>query len=136
MNPESSGCGFAVPVGSMLIIRKTLPTRWRTHACCPMPDKSSKEFSQPREGWEIAVFREATMFTVVAFLGRPKAGPPAYDRQEFRPDQFHEALQAFKAPTKTGRPRLLYAVTAEGRQVCLDKADHDRWLAIWKGYQQ
>lgn len=98
--------------------------------------KSSKDFSQGRDEWEMAVFREASMFTVVHHLGRKVGGPPEFERWEFKPDEFPVAVQASTEPTSNGKPRLLYAVTAEGRQSCLDKADHEKWLNIWRGMQK
>lgn len=94
---------------------------------------SSRDFAQSQDEWELAVFRDATHFTVVAHLGRCNGGPPAFDRQEFPADRLPAAIEAAKAPTKNGKPRLLYAVTAEGRQIVLDRADHEAWLALWKG---
>jgi len=41
-----------------------------------------------------------------------------------------EAVAASRVPTANGKPRLLYAVTASGRQIVLDRADHERWLAL------
>lgn len=93
---------------------------------------TSKDFSLDREAWEVAVFRDAIQFTVVYLKHRVRGKAPEYDREEFPADQYPKAMLAAKQPTPSGRPRLLYAVTEEGRQIVLGSADQGRWLEIWR----
>lgn len=94
--------------------------------------RDSTNFSQQREDWELAVFRDATHYTVVHHTGKTENGGPAWDRQEFPIDEFPAAVEAANLPTTNGKPRLLYAVTDVGRQICLDRADREVWLTRWK----
>jgi hypothetical protein len=90
---------------------------------------TSADFTQTLDAWERSVFMEATHFTVALFRGRGR-----YDHQEYK--DFNEALTAVEQPSNNGRPRLLYAVTREGRSVCLDRADRPAWLELWQTKQE
>jgi hypothetical protein len=90
---------------------------------------TSFDFSQSREAWEHAVFREASHFVVLTHAGRDGGFRPKWQRQEFQRSQLEQAIEAANAPTASGRGRLLYAITREGRQIILSKADHPKWLA-------
>jgi hypothetical protein len=90
--------------------------------------KSSLDFSQSAADWELAVFNERVGFTVSHHIGRTAGGSPRWAHEDFPPDQLREAIAACSKPTSNGKPRLLYCITAEGRQIVLDKANHGLWL--------
>lgn len=79
----------------------------------------------------MAVFRDAVGFTVCYHSRQPRQDPD-YHRQDFKLSEFPKALKAAQLPTPNGKGRLLYAITAAGRQLCLDRAERDNWLKLWK----
>jgi hypothetical protein len=74
--------------------------------------------------WEREIAAHAALFTVVRFLGRGKR-----ERHEYRPDQFAEAL-AHARQKVVGQPFAIYAVSAEGRSVCLERSKDDLWVEL------
>lgn len=79
----------------------------------------------------MAVFRDAVEFTV-CYHSRKKGCNPDYNVQRFGIDKLPEAIKACEGFAPNGKEKLLYAVTREGRQLCLDKADHTKWFEIWQ----
>lgn len=79
--------------------------------------------------WEEAVFRHAAYFTVIK-KNRPAGAPTLkgvrFWRKEFK--TFPEAVAE-----AGGTPQVLvYAITAEGRAVCLPPKEWDKYRKIWE----
>lgn len=73
------------------------------------------------EQWEDAVFLRAVEFTVFRKVGRFKR-----DRKHFS-DYCAAVIEAWNDPTA-----LVYAVTENGRQVCLVPKRWAHYLLLWK----
>jgi hypothetical protein len=93
-----------------------------------MAQSSSLDFSLDRDEWELACFADRIGFVVIAHCGRGPDRSPRWFREDFGRDQLREAIHAACQPTVNGKPRLLYCVIAEGRQIVLDRNDHPLWL--------
>lgn len=83
----------------------------------PSTDKTVAE-------WEKHCFLNSYYFSVVLFLGRAQ-----FERQHFAAKDIRQAVEAARKPSTNTRPRMLYGVTAQGRQVLVKPADYDSWLA-------
>lgn len=91
-----------------------------------MRQRDANDFTQDRDAWEISVFKEATYISVAWRVDRGQ-----YDRQEFPVEKFDEAWTLAATPSPKGGNRLIYACNADGRQVCLERANQDVWFALW-----
>lgn len=79
--------------------------------------------------WEKHQFLTADHFSVVLFLGRGQ-----FERQTFAPADLRQAIAAARQPSTNSRQRMLYAVTAEGRQVLIKPVDYDSWLGEFEAH--
>lgn len=109
------------------IVRGTKTGRLPQGARTTVP--RSHDFTQDRESWERSVFLEATEFTS-ALVGGGVGG-----RSVNRYGTLAEALADASSPErrdKWGRRPLVYAVTPQGRSVCLDEKDWPMWRKLDK----
>lgn len=81
----------------------------------------SQQFAKSVDEWELDVFRDAIYFTVATFEGRGKR-----TRTQF--DDFAKAVAACRPLDRA----CVYAVTAAGRAVCVDRALWPARLLEWK----
>lgn len=84
------------------------------------------QFPETRAEWELIVFKEAAYFTVVMSFGGGLR-----ERYEYKelPSAIRKA-ERWEGPH--GRRPTLYAVTASGRSIPLDRKEWPIWLKMWK----
>lgn len=83
-----------------------------------------QEFPLTRLDWEEQVFRKATYFTVIRFLGQGH-----YARQEFK--TFSEAVYFVENAGAIGIEMMIYAVTVDRHDACLERAKWHDLMKIW-----
>lgn len=90
------------------------------------PGKPSEhDFSVTRDQWEYAVFNNAAYFQAVL--------PIPGNHQVKKVKTFTAAVRAAQDWRDAyGRTALIYAVTASGRSVCLDREAWPALLKVWK----
>lgn len=87
----------------------------------PIPE--AHKFHKPQEDWERDVFVSAEYFQSVDYVGLSKE----FDKQRF--NTFQEAYLAVGQSARS----LIYAMTKEGRSVCLPRERWHAYLAIAQG---
>lgn len=91
-----------------------------------MPQRRDKR-QHRRDAYDTEIVRNATTFTAVRWAPRGQS-------QRFEFSTLPEAIGAAnEMRDEYGRPAMIYAVTAEGREAHLSEALWPRWLEISRG---